>query len=158
MEKSQLEQISDRILYHLCHIIYTKLGGEIPEFDDDFFVICNSVSKLFGYSLDYIDYDFLLNLLSLNDFSEKTPKEINKPKVSMYGFDYDEFQTQWVRNTYYNTISSYSKESDIFNIVEKMNHDGNFEYYDGNHTDTETYDSEVTEVKVDKTSLHKLKR
>ena len=158
MEKSQLEQLNDRTLYHLCHLIYTKLDGEIPEFDDDFFSICDSVSKFFGYSLDYIDYDFLLNLLSLNDFSEKTPKEIDRPEASMFGFDYDEFQTQWVRNTYYNTISSYSKESDIFNLVEKMNSDGNFEYYDGNNTETDVYDSEVTDVKVDKSSLHRVKR
>ena len=64
----------------------------------------------------------------------------------------------YVRNTYYNTISSYSKESDIFNLVEKMNSDGNFEYYNGNNTDTDVYDSEVTDVKVDKSSLQRVKR
>lgn len=158
MEKSQLEEISDRVLYHLCHLIETKLNGDVASFDDKFFSICDSVSKLFGYRLDYIDYDYILNLLDINDFSEKTPKQIKKPEASLYGFDYDEFETQWVRRTYYNTITSYSGDKNqIFDLISVMNSEGNLDYYDGNQTNTDIYDSEVTDVKLDRTSLNKIK-
>ena len=159
MEKSSLEELNDKTLYHLCHLVSSKLDGDSPNFDDTFFTICDDVGKLFGFTLDYIDYDFILNLMELNDFTDKTPKNIKKPKVSLYGFDYDEFQTQWVRHTYYNTISSYSEtKNNIFELINKMNSDGNFEYYDGSNTDSDVYDSEITDIKLDRTSLNKIKK
>ena len=158
MEKSQLEEINDRVLYHLCHLIQTKLDGEVAYFNDKFMSMCDTISKFFGYKLDYIDYDYILNLLDMNDFSEKTPKQIKKPKAYLYGFDYDEFETQYVRRTYYNTITSYSGDKNqIFDLISVMNSEGNLEYYDGTETSSDIYDSEVTDVKLDCTSLNKIK-
>lgn len=157
MEKSKLEDLNDNVLYTLCYLINNKLEGDVPRFNDKFATLCDDFLLGIGFRGDYIDYDFILNLLDTNDFSEKKPKKIFRPKASMYGFDYDEFETQWVRRTYYNTITSYSEnKNEILDLISMMNSEGNLDYYDGNQTDTDIYDSEITKVKLDIHSLNKI--
>lgn len=143
----------------MCHIIYTEIGDNSPEFDDNFYSKCESVCKLFGFSrLDYIDIDFIFNLFKLNDFSEKTPNNVEKPKINNFSFEYDEFSNQYVRNTYRHSISSYNIDDDnIIDLIKLMENDGNFDYYDGNNIDSEIIDSEVTDIKLDKNSIYKKK-
>jgi hypothetical protein len=161
MEKSESENLSDRVIYRMCHMIVNKLGDDYYRslsFDDnDFTSSCDSVGKLFSHTMDIIDYDFILNLIKNNDFTDPTPKPLKKPKVSQYKFDYDEYRTEYVRRTYEHKIYSYSNgKNDFIELLNLMENEGGLEIYDGREVDVDYYDGETTDIKLDKNSIEKV--
>ena len=161
MEKSELENLSDRVIYRMCHMIVNKLGDDyyrsLSFDDDDFTSSCDSVGKLFSHTMDIIDYDFILNLIKNNDFTDPTPKRLKKPKIQKYSFEFDERRTEFVRRTYRHELNSYSNiKSDFIDLVDLMQNEGGLEPYDGREVDVDYYDGETTHVKLDKNSIEKV--
>lgn len=161
MEKSELENLSDRVIYRMCHMIVNELGDDYHRFlsfdDGDLIDSCDSVGKLFGHTMDIIDYDFILNLIKNNDFTDSTPKPLKKPKIQKYSFDFDEHRTEYVRRTYQHELDSYSNiKSDFIDLINLMQNEGGLEYYDGREVDVDYYDSETSSVNLDKNSIEKI--
>lgn len=161
MEKSELENLSDKVIYRMCHMIINKLGDDYHRFllfeDNNFIDSCDFVGKLFGHTMDIIDYDFILNLIKNNDFTDPTPKPLKRPKIQKYSFDFDEYRTEFTRRTYRHNLDSYSNiKSDFINLINLMENQGGLEPYNGREVDVDYYDGETTDVKLDKNSIEKI--
>jgi|694.fasta_scaffold16165_18 hypothetical protein len=159
MEKSKLENLSNNTLYKLCYMVMSELDDyRSLSFDDsDFIDTCDGVLKLFSIQPEYIDYDFILNILKTNDFKDSTPQPLKKPKVSHYKFDYDEHRKEYVRRTYEHKIYSYSNgKNDFIELLNLMDNNGDLDYYNGREVDVDYYDGETTDIKLDKNSIEKV--
>ena len=110
----------------------------------------NSVIGTGKKSLDYIDIDFIFNLYVLNVDKITTNKafvDLTIPEPKLYSYDVAENRVQYVEIVYRNTMTSYSKHS-VMPIIELLQNDGNFDYYDGNEVSDIITDSEIQEVRT----------
>jgi hypothetical protein len=110
----------------------------------------NSVIGTGKKSLDYIDIDFIFNLYVLNVDKITTNKafaDLTIPEPKEYSYDVSENRVQYVETVYRNTITSYSKHS-VSPIIQLLQDDGNFDYYDGKEVSDIITDSEIQEVRT----------
>jgi hypothetical protein len=162
MEKSKLEQLSDKMLsqffIQLDKIYYDDLENNqhspLAE-DDSFRDDCDSVSTIFGLGeCDWIDIDFIITMIDMNpSISEGIIK--SRPKVGTYSYDFDIHETVHQRVTYKHQSNSYSPDT-VLQIARAMESEGDKSAWEGEHTDTDVYDSDTNEVKLDKDSLRKI--
>jgi hypothetical protein len=168
MERSELESIGNNELYYLIKLISNNydLGDIINDSkimtDGDFITACDEAIRVFGKSLEFpIDYDYLASVIKLNqdfDFTGKKPSGVlNKPIPNLYSFDIDEFRTEWVRRTYRDTITSYSKEI-VFSTIKSLVDSNGYDMYENKEIDVDYYDGETTDVKLDKDSISLINR
>ena len=165
MEKSKFENIGNTQLFFTLKFIVENTSSsrfyysdiEYSEFRRD----CDNAGSVVGITdLDFIDYNYLLAVLLLNkdfDYTTKKPEgTLVRPSVSTYSFDIDEHRTEFVRRTYKHEMESYLPEL-IQPMIEGMEDEGAFEYYDGQETYTDYYDGETTDIIFDKSSVRKIK-
>lgn len=158
MKKSKLEEYSDKVLYKICEQVL-KNWDETDSFNSEFTEVCDEILKFYGVEADYIDYDFLYNLIVLNKFGENKIDNFKRPKVQEYSFEYDAHETQYVRKSFRHEIETYMvDEKEIFDIVSLMEDNGYIDYYDGREVDYDIYDSDINDLILDKSSLQKVNR
>lgn len=158
MEKSYLESLSQKLLYTILYVAKTSLDDEKVALNDiehsyiveTFESAINSAIGRSKRTLDYIDIDFIFNLYVLNVDKITTNKafvDLTMPEPKLYSYDVAENRVQYVETVYRNTITSYSKHS-VAPIIELLQNDGNFDYYDGTEVSDIITDSEIQEVNV----------
>ena len=158
MEKSYLESLSQKLLYTILYVAKTSLDDEKVVLNDiehsyiveTFESAINSAIGRSKISLDYIDIDFIFNLYVLNVDKITTNKafvDLTIPEPKLYSYDVSENRVQYVEIVYRNTMTSYSKHS-VTPIIELLQNDGNFDYYDGTEVSDIINDSEIQEVNV----------
>lgn len=156
MDKSYLESLSQKLLYTILYMAKTSFDGEKVVLNDiehsyiveTFESAINSVIGTGKKGLDYIDIDFIFNLYVLNVDKITTNKsftDLTIPEPKLYSYDVVEHRVQYVETVYRNTITSYSKHS-VSPIIELSQHDGNFDYWYGDESDSIITDSEIQEV------------
>jgi hypothetical protein len=158
MDKSFLESLSQKLLYTILYVAKTSFDGEKVVLNDieHSYVVENfesAIKSAIGTerkSLDYIDIDFIFNLYVLNVDKITTNKafaDLTIPEPKLYSYDVAEYRVQYVETTYRNTITSYSKHS-VMPIIELLQNDGIFDYYDGTEVSDIITDSEIQEVRT----------
>jgi hypothetical protein len=158
MEKSYLESLSQKLLYTILYVAKTSLDDEkvvLNDIEHSYIVETfeSAIKSAIGTEkrgLDYIDIDFIFNLYVLNVDKITTNKafvDLTIPEPKLYSYDVAENRVQYVETVYRNTITSYSKHS-VMPIIELLQNDGNFDYYDGNEVSDIINDSEIQEVNV----------
>jgi len=158
MEKSYLESLSQKLLYTILYVAKTSFDGEkivLNDIEHSYIVETfeSAINSAIGRSkktLDYIDIDFIFNLYVLNVDKITTNKafvDLTIPEPKLYSYDVSENRVQYVEIVYRNTMTSYSKHS-VTPIIELLQNDGNFDYYDGTEVSDIINDSEIQEVNV----------
>ena len=160
MEHSIYEKINNVQLFFLIKIVLKKFKGTEPGVDSYTYDIIEKSSDMVG--LDFtgiVDVNYIVSLLRLNpnyDFTSKSPSgDFERPKANEYTFVHTEFRTDDVRRTYKHEITSYSEKLTRETIL-ALDYSGNFDYADGDEIGSDTYDGEVTDVKLDKSSIRKV--
>ena len=158
MEKSKLENLSDRILFLLI-----KMIGENTSIDLDSYSLgstCDEKSKLMGLGdLDYIDYNYIVSVYNLNEklFEEdKLTSSLNRPAPKLYSYEYAETRVETVITTYRLTQTSYSEKL-VRETIDLIERDGNLEWFDGREIDRDYIDGETTDVEFVKNSIREIK-
>ena len=163
MGKSKLEALSDRILSQFfiqLRKIYDDDLENSPHYSlveqDNFIDACDTVSSIFGVApCDYIDLDFIITMIDMNPSIGEGI--INKrPTIGNYTFDIDVHENVSQRVTYKHRSESYSP-STLLQIAKKMEYEGDMSVWDGEHVDTDVYDSETSDIKYDKDSITKIR-
>jgi hypothetical protein len=158
MEKSFLESLSQKLLYTILYLAKTSLDGEkvvLNDIEHSYIVETfeSAIKSSIGTekrNLDYLDIDFIFNLYVLNVDKITTNKafvDLTIPEPKLYSYDVAENRVQYVEIVYRNTMTSYSKHS-VMPIIELLQNDGNFDYYDGTEVSDIINDSEIQEVNV----------
>jgi hypothetical protein len=158
MEKSFLESLSQKLLYTILYLAKTSLDGEkvvLNDIEHSYIVETfeSAIKSAIGTekrNLDYLDIDFIFNLYVLNVDKITTNKafvDLTIPEPKLYSYDVAENRVQYVEIVYRNTMTSYSKHS-VMPIIELLQNDGNFDYYDGTEVSDIINDSEIQEVNV----------
>ena len=154
---SDLENYEDRLLKIMLARIDKKIGkidlksdfgGELLDKLDDILTPFN-----FG-NLDVLDYTFILSLYDLNyeNILSGDDYDLNRPRVKTYKYDIGVFSTESVRRTYTHEISSYDDDLVVKSaVLEEMY--GNLEWWEGEETDVDYFESETTDVRIDKNSF-----
>ena len=158
MEGSKLEALSDRILSQFFIQLRKMYNEELknsPHYplveEDSFIDACDTVSNMFGVA----PCDYILTIIETN-------RKINegvitkRPKIGNYTFDIDVHENVSQRVTYKHRSESYSP-STLLQIAKKMEYDGDMSVWDGEHVDTDVYDSETSDIKYDKDSITKIR-
>ena len=163
MEGSKLETLSDRVLSQFfiqLRKIYDEEFSNSPHTplieEDSFTDACDTVSNMFGVApCDWIDLDYILTIIETNhNINEGVITK--RPKIGNYTFDIDVHENVSQRVTYRHRSESYSP-STLLQIAKKMEYDGDISVWDGEHVDTDVYDSETSDIKYDKDSITKIR-
>jgi hypothetical protein len=124
--------------------------------DDGFITECDSVSTIFGLgNCDWIDLDYIITMIDMNPSISDGVIE-NRPKLGVYTYEFDVHENVYQRLTYKHTSSSYSPET-VLQIATAMEDNGDKSSWEGEHIDTDVYDSETTSNKIDKDSVRKIR-
>ena len=163
MDKSKLEELSDRILSQFfiqLRKIYDEELSNSPHYslieDDSFTNACDTVSNMFGVApCDYIDLDYIITIIEMNpNINEGIINE--RPTIGRYSYEIDVHENVNQRVTYRHQSESYSP-STLIQIARKMESEGDISVYDGKQVDRDIYDSETNDVKYDKDSIKKIR-
>lgn len=144
MEKSKLENVSDKQLFYLLKGV-SESGGNI--IDHDYYDVCILSAKIVGFDLkEVIDVNYIASTLKLNDnydfnIFEPTNK-LKRPVASTYKVDTTESRTEYVNRIYRNFVTSYDMDLAIptIDIFE------DYEYYEGEMILEDYYDAETTDI------------
>lgn len=105
-------------------------------------------------SVPFWDEWFIVALLKFNEKNilDGTLNEDNLiiPEKKLYRLDYVIKESVYQGSFYTDTLEGYDKEQ-----VENYFHSGNFEYWEGDHIDTDTFDSDITSVELEDVVLVK---
>ncbi len=148
MERSQLEELPDKALF----LFIKKIENEVEiDLEESLFVkTCKSVGRLFNLkNLDYIDFNYIvatynLNVPSVWD-SERLTRELNRPQVKLYAFQFYERRIETVETTYELYQESYSEKL-VEETIKIREYDGNLEYWDGKEVDRDYLDGETADT------------
>lgn len=154
--KSHLEDVSDRIIILICKEIL-KRTDDFDLDDSSFSDACDDIStKLFGKGMDYIDIDYMSRILELNPdiLSDDKDVKILRPELNIFQFNYIEKRTEWVMNKYKHKMSTYQPE--VNPIIDLMNQNGDFDYWDGDFYDREVLDSDIDDTYIDKYTIRQI--
>lgn len=163
MDKSKLEELSDRILSQFFIQLIKIYDGKIenskhyPLVEEDSFInSCDTVSNMFGVApCDYIDLDYIITIIEMNpNINEGIINE--RPTIGRYSYEIDVHENVNQRVTYRHQSESYSP-STLIQIARKMESEGDISVYDGEQVDRDIYDSETNDVKYDKDSIKKIR-
>jgi len=154
MEKSKLENVSDKLLFYLLKGV-SESGGDI--YDHNYYDVCFSAAKMVGFNLeDSIDMNYIASTLKLNDnydFNVFEPtNKLKRPIASIYKLDTTESRTEYVNRIYRNFITSY----DMDLVIPTIDNTTDWEYYDGEMILEDYYDGETTDVDIEVSSIKKI--
>ena len=133
MEHSQLEKLSDRMLFNFIKKI--NEDADIDLEDRSFTNACDHLAKIMGIGrLYYIDYNFIVATFNLNvpSFWEKSKFEgiMNRPEVKLFKYEYFEKRVETVETTYLLKQSSYDRNL-VYDTIRMIESDGNLDWWDG---------------------------
>ena len=163
MKKSKFEGYSDKILFKFLKVILSTLDEEginhiNMKFNDEFTSSVDDALQFFGDTpLDYIDYDYLFELIKRNVVllgGDTLTSNLNRPECSEFSFDVTVNAHIYQTEYYEHKISSYSENP--YRIVQTKDFDGNFEYWEGVLKYTDTHDTEVNEINIEKNTFYKI--
>jgi hypothetical protein len=155
MEKSKLEGLDDKTLIYICQEIinesYESNYGEVADvFEYESITdIYESNLKIIGLkNIETIDLDFILNLIKLNIenlVQEGFDGTLKRPTFGKYFIDAKVNETLFQTVIYQHKIYSYSEDtvSEVANYEEQQ---GIKSVWEGEHIDTNVYDSETNEI------------
>lgn len=154
MEKSKLENVSDKLLFYLLKGV-SESDRDI--YDHNYYDVCFSAAKMVGFNLeDLIDVNYIASTLKLNnnyDFNIFEPtNKLKRPIASIYKLDTTESRTEYVNRIYRNFITSY----DMDLVIPTIESDDDWEYYDGEMILEDYYDGETTDVDSEVSSIKKI--
>jgi hypothetical protein len=154
MEKSKLENVSDKLLFYLLKGV-SESGRDI--YDRNYYDVCFSAAEMVGFNLeDSIDVNYIASTLKLNDnydFNVFEPtNKLKRPIASIYKLDTTESRTEYVNRIYRNFITSY----DMDLVIPTIESDDDWEYYDGEMILEDYYDAETTDVDNEVSSIKKI--
>jgi hypothetical protein len=154
MEKSKLENVSDKQLFYLLKGVSESVS-DIS--DDDYYDVCVLAAKIVGFDLEEpIDVNYIASTLKLNDnydfnIFEPTNK-LKRPIASIYKLDTTESRTEYVNRIYRNFVTSY----DMDLVIPTIDLFEDYEYYYGEMILEDYYDGETTDVENEVSSIKKI--
>ena len=154
MEKSRLENVSDKQLFYLLKGV-SESGSDIS--DDDYYDVCVLAAKIVGFDLkELIDVNYIASTLKLNDnydfnIFEPTNK-LKRPIASIYKLDTAESRIEYVNRIYRNFVTSY----DMDLVIPTIDLLDDYEYYGGEMILEDYYDGETTDVENEVSSIKKI--
>ena len=154
MEKSKLENVSDKQLFYLLKGVSESVS-DIS--DDDYYDVCVLAAKIVGFDLEEpIDVNYIASTLKLNDnydfnIFEPTNK-LKRPIASIYKLDTTESRTEYVNRIYRNFVTSY----DMDLVIPTIDLFEDYEYYYGEMILEDYYDCETTDVENEVSSIKKI--
>lgn len=163
MEKSKLESLSDRMLSQFFVQLSKIYDGDLentPHYplveEESFRDDCDTVMNMFGLGeCDWIDYDFIVTMIDMNPaISEGVISRT--PKIATYSYDFDIHETVSQRVTYKHQSESYSPDT-LLQIAKVLEYEGVISPWDGEHIDTDVYDSDTNDIKLDRDSVRKIR-
>ena len=158
MENSKLENLPDRILFHLIKMIDNETNVDLDTYDLS--STSDEKSKLMGLGdLDYIDYNYIVSVYDLNKKlfeDDRLSAKLERPIPKLYSYEYEETKIETVVTTYRLNQTSYSKNL-VRETIEMIERDGNLEWWDGREIDREYLDGETTDVRLAGNSIREVK-
>jgi len=154
MEKSNLENVNEKLLIAIVETMLDEVtdnDGIVNVYETDTMVVFDTyldTLKAFGIKGETIDVDYLYNFILLN-LSELENKQytngLKRPNAQEYIIDakVHEIVTQTV--TYRHKVTSYSKGT-VKNKILFEESEGFTSVWEGNHIDTDVWDSETNSV------------
>jgi len=150
MEKSNLENIDDKVLVYVCKQILEEFNGADYnpfESESDYDTYEENI-KVLGIGSESIDIDYLYNVIKLNERDledEDFNGPLNRPEAEEYYLDTNAHETVWQMVIYRHRVSSYSEDTvkPKFQYRETM---GDVSVWEGRHIDTHVGDQETTDV------------
>ena len=158
--KNQFESLSDKLLFKIATKVYSYLSGEgvvitpRTSFNNEITENITDAIKPLGFgSTDYIDDEFLFEIIKLNlqDVSNGSLSgQLVRPELKEYEFNTEVYETIYQTQTWTNTIMSYGEP---YFLIKVMDYNGDFEYYNGRETYSDIHDSEINEINIQRKSF-----
>ena len=155
MEKSRLEELDDKTLIYICQEIINECheedNGEVSDvFEYESITdIYETNLKMIGLNnIETIDLDFILNLIKLNIenlVQEGFEGTLKRPTVGKYFIDAKVNETVFQDVFYRHKVNSYSEDT-VREVVNYEEQQGIKSVWEGEHIDTNVYDSETNEI------------
>jgi len=157
MSASIFESIPDKTLFRFIKIVMEEVDFNTLNSSQDYMLrdgveeAESTIGVRGGDST--IDCDYIYNVWQLNSdlFEEdRLIGNLNRPTLKKVEFDWNAWETQWVKLTYRHQVETYGTDkNDIFNYIYGMGSEGDYSYYDGTLIDTDNYDTETTDDSID---------
>ena len=154
----EVTEIEDGVLIRILEAIQERIDDGEADLDEDPFDSTNmemldNVCEYFGIALDdFVERSFFVKLYKDNPNFETEP--LKRPTLETYDVVHEE-DVREIKTNYYNTRidSYYPIDKDILYDLQSS---GEYQYWDGNHFDTDYHDTDVTDDRV--VEVTKLKR
>ena len=151
-------EIEDGVLIRILEAIQERIDDGEADLDEDPFDSSNmemldNVCVYFGIALDdFVERSFFIKLYKDNPNFQTEP--LKRPTLETYDVVHEE-DVREIKTNYYNTRidSYYPIDKDI---LYELQSNGEYQYWDGNHFDTDYHDTDVTDDRV--VEVTKLKR
>ena len=151
-------EIEDGVLISILDAIQERIDDGEANLDEDPFDSSNmemldNVCVYFGIALDdFVERSFFIKLYKDNPNFQTEPLKI--PTLETYDVVHEE-DVREIKTNYYNTRidSYYPIDKDI---LYELQSNGEYQYWDGNHFDTDYHDTDVTNDRV--VEVTKIKR
>ena len=151
-------EIEDGVLIRILEAIQERIDDGEADLDEDPFDSSNmemldNVCVYFGIALDdFVERSFFIKLYKDNPNFQTEPLKI--PTLETYDVVHEE-DVREIKTNYYNTRidSYYPIDKDILYDLQS---NGEYQYWDGNHFDTDYHDRDVTNDSV--VEVTKIKR
>jgi len=151
-------EIEDGVLIRILEAIQERIDDGEADLDEDPFDSSNmemldNVCVYFGIALDdFVERSFFIKLYKDNPNFQTEPLKI--PTLETYDVVHEE-DVREIKTNYYNTRidSYYPIDKDILYDLQSS---GEYQYWDGNHFDTDYHDTNVTNDSI--VEVTKLKR
>jgi hypothetical protein len=156
---SNLESIPSKLLFKIFAPISKKFENpsEVSEkvfdyYEDDLRDKIYERGKLIGFRKNTTeDLDFVARLIELNfeKFQSDTLEgDLEIPESKEYRIIIKSDQTQWISEYWEHRIYSYSNRN-AENSSRWLESNGDLDYFNGKHIDTDYHDTETTEIRID---------
>jgi hypothetical protein len=156
---SNLESIPSRLLFKIFAPIAKEFENpsEVSEkvfdyYEDDLRDKIYERGKLIGFRKNTTeDLDFVARLIELNfeKFQSDTLEgDLEIPESKEYRIIIKSDQTQWISEYWEHRIYSYSNRN-AENSSRWLESNGDLDYFNGKHIDTDYHDTETTEIRID---------
>lgn len=152
-QRSVFEKKPKNVVVYIGKSIFEKYDNDVDniEYDDDFMKKCDGVCTFFGITLDGQDYNFLYNLIKINEeFDIDNPEKViypeRKGKTVIYEIDSREYYV----HTYTQDFISYGDDETDLEFLRMCSSEDLIDFYSGDH-DSELIESDNlrAEIKIE---------
>lgn len=151
-EKSEFEELPDRLLIKICKQILQEYNTEeLPSYDDYFYTTsCKLFENVWGFDCNALNVDYIYQILKKNidNINESKNFSLIRPELTSLEWDVDEQENVYRVNYYNGVMNCYSEnKEDKREFFEIMRNQEQFEWWD-NRVNYEDVDSEVTDINI----------